>query len=319
MNDPDETSEHRGMEGNDSPRPVDYEARYRRLVENSNDLIVDIDLNGVITSVNPGTQRLTGYSPEDLLGTYLPDYLAPGESERLIIEISRLVGGEEFTRTEYAFIGKTGERFVADVSAYPIKENGLVVGIEGIGRDVTEHHVMVEALTYQAVHDPLTGLANRATFFEHLENALARARRASSSVAVILLDLDGFKEVNDDLGHAAGDVVLVSVAQRLTRDLRQGEGLMRLGGDEFVVIVEGAEMDEELSTIARRIVDAISEPIATGESDVSLTSSLGIARSRFDDDPNSLLRRADLAMYEVKAARRTHRSDPSTSWLIDRP
>ena len=236
-----------------------------------------------------------------------------------MIEISKIIGGEEFARTEYAFIGKTGSRFVADVSAYPIKEDGRVVGIEGIGRDVTEHHVMVEALTYQAVHDSLAGLANRATFFEHLASALARSRRASSSVAVILLDLDGFKEVNDDLGHAAGDIVLVSVAERLTRDLRQSEGLMRLGGDEFVVIVEGAETDDELSKIAKRIVDALSEPIPTGERDVSLTASLGIARSRNDDDPNSLLRRADLAMYEVKARRLSHRREPSTSWLIDSP
>ena len=101
-------------------------------------------------------------------------------------------------------------------------EDGRVVGIEGIGRDVTEHHVMVEALTCQAVHDSQTGPANRATFFEPLSTVLARARRASS-VATILLDLGGFKEVNDDLGKTTGDIVLVSVAEQLVWDLRQRE------------------------------------------------------------------------------------------------
>lgn len=301
----------------DSTTEIDFEARYHRLVDNSNDLIVDIDLDGRITSVNPGTQRLTGYSPEELLGSSLFNHLAPGEGDHLILEIGRIVAGEEFVRAEFELIGKSGSRFIADVSAYPIKHEGRVVGIEGVGRDVTEHHALVESLTFQAVHDSLTGLANRSMFFDHLAIALARAQRKSSRVAVILLDHDGFKDVNDLLGHAAGDTVLIAVAERLTRDMRQSEGVMRLGGDEFVVIIEGADTDEDLAAIAERIVAAISEPIEAGDRKVILTASLGISRSQPGDDPSSLLRRADVAMYQVKAFRTSHRNQPSTSWGLE--
>ena len=191
---------------------------------------------------------------------------------------------------------------------------GQLVGVEGIGRDVTERRALMDTLTYQALHDPLTGLPNRTLFGDRLAHALDRSQRESSTVALMLLDLDDFKLVNDTLGHDIGDEVLVTVASRLGGALRGPDSIVRLGGDEFAVIVENATSEAELAALAARILSALAEPLPLDERVGHMTASLGIAVSRPDDDPASLLRKADIAMYQAKAQHPGHHSfyHPST-------
>jgi diguanylate cyclase (GGDEF)-like protein len=187
-----------------------------------------------------------------------------------------------------------------EASARPVEVDGQLVGVEGIARDVTERHALQETLVHQALHDPLTGLPNRTLFVDRLGQALARAKRHSSRVAVLLLDLDNFKLINDSLGHVVGDELLVAVARRLSRGLRASESATRLGGDEFAFTVEDVNTETELAAVAIRILSALAEPLAVDDRVAHVTASLGIALAEPGDDTISLLRNADIAMYQAK-------------------
>jgi diguanylate cyclase (GGDEF)-like protein len=240
------------------------------------------------------------------VGTNFLEYLAPADLERAGTLFARLMAGADVVSEELELVAKGGQPVFLDVSARPIVEGGQLVGVEGIARDMTERRALLDALTYQALHDPLTGLPNRTLFGDRLGHALALSRRHSSTVALMLLDLDNFKLVNDSLGHSVGDEVLVAVAWRLDRKLRTSESLMRLGGDEFAVIVEDAKTESELAAVAARILSALTEPLAVDDRVGQITASLGIALSQPGDDPASLLRKADIAMYQAKAEHPGH-------------
>ncbi len=283
--------------------PVDGDARYRRLVEGSSDIILTLDLGGIVRAANPAVERILGYSPEEFVGTNIVEHLAPGEAERAATVFARIAAGADHVSEELEHVAKDGRRVFLDVSALPIELDGEIVGTEGIARDVTERHALHAALIHQSLHDSLTGLPNRALFFDRLGQALTRAQRRSSAVAVMLFDLDDFKLINDSLGHGVGDEVLVAVARRLERELRRDEGVMRLGGDEFVFIVEDVLTESELAAVAGRILSAVAEPLAVDDRVGRVSASLGIALAGPGDDPVSLLRHADIAMYQAKADR----------------
>jgi diguanylate cyclase (GGDEF)-like protein len=155
-------------------------------------------------------------------------------------------------------------------------------------------------LAHQALHDALTGLPNRLLLLDRLSFALAQSERSESSVAVFFLDLDGFKQINDRLGHLAGDALLRGVAGRLLAWVRPGDTVSRFGGDEFTVLVREVAGPEEAAKIAERLTDALSEPLSVEEEAVSLTPSIGIALAGGIRNPEELLERADTAMYSAK-------------------
>jgi diguanylate cyclase (GGDEF)-like protein len=158
------------------------------------------------------------------------------------------------------------------------------------------------ALAHRATHDLLTGLPNRALFLDRLGHALTRASRAGQTCAVLFLDLDGFKEINDSLGHAAGDRVLAATAERLQACVRAADTLARLGGDEFVILLEEVADNEAASQVAERLGEALSRPFPVAQRAVAVSASVGIALSVSPDDrPEDLLRCADVAMYRAKA------------------
>jgi diguanylate cyclase (GGDEF)-like protein len=158
-----------------------------------------------------------------------------------------------------------------------------------------------ERTRHEAVHDPLTGLANRTLLRDRLEHALARSGRERGATAVLFVDLDNFKQVNDTLGHAAGDVVLVETARRLQTAVRPGDTIARLGGDEFVAVCE--DIDEEAAlAVGRRLQEAIRPPLTAGGVEHALSASIGIAIG--DGDPDGLIGEADLAAYRAKASGR---------------
>ena len=281
--------------------PAVGDDRYRRLVENSYDMILTLDLGGMVLAANPAAERILGFSPDELAGTNIMERLVPGEVGRAGALFARIAAGARSVREEFEHVAKEGRRVFLDVSAYPVEHDGQLIGVEGIARDVTEQRWLREALAHQALHDPLTGLSNRRLFFDRLAQALARAERRSSTVAVMLLDLDDFKRINDSFGHALGDEVLVAVARRLARDLRRSESVMRLGGDEFALIVEDVTTESELAVAAGRILSAMADPLAVDDRVGQATASVGIALAERGDDAGALLGRADIAMYQVKA------------------
>ena len=276
---------------------------YRRLVENSHDMILTLTLGGIVISANRGAERVLGFSPGEMVGTNIVERLAPAELERAGGLFARIAAGTDFVREEFEHVTKDGYRVFLDVSAYPIKRDGQPVGVEGIARDVTERRTLQEALTYQALHDPLTGLPNRTLFSDRLDQALARSERDRSQVVVMLLDVDGFKSVNDSLGHAVGDKMLVEIARRLRSIMRGGETVARLGGDEFALVAEGARAHGEVVALAERVQSAFAEPFTVGHTKQQMTASLGIAVKVAGDEagPGDLLRDADTAMYRTKA------------------
>lgn len=214
---------------------------------------------------------------------------------------------------EYRILHPDGQlRWIQD-RAYPIRdEDGEVIRVVGIARDITERKKFEDALQYQVLHDQLTGLPNRTLFQDRLVHALERAERTGEQVAVLFLDLDGFKIVNDSRGHAAGDQVLRMVADRLQETLREGDTVARIGGDEFVLMLEGISSRADVERAISRVRGCFEAPFELEDASFSITSSIGVAHSGLDfEGPDELIRLADAAMYRAK------RSDGTDVHVLD--
>jgi diguanylate cyclase (GGDEF)-like protein/PAS domain S-box-containing protein len=278
------------------------EERYSALVERAQDGIYTADRTGRLTSVNPGAERLTGYRRDELLGMNILDLIAPEERAAAQALLQRSPPGTD-AMAELQLIAKGGRRVFIEVRGRVVASSGEPGHIEGIVRDTTERHRLEHELRHEATHDTLTGLPNRALFFDRLTQALSRSSRSRGRVVVMLLDVDDFKLVNDSLGHAAGDELLVELSRRLRALLRGGETVARLGGDEFALVAEGMTTEHEIEALAKRVIAGFATPFAIGDTRRRLTCSLGIAvASRAE--PSDLLRDADTAMYRVKATNR---------------
>ena len=187
-------------------------------------------------------------------------------------------------------------------ASLPQRIDGAVVGRVWSFRDVTEHRRMEDELVHQAFHDPLTGLANKALFRDRIAHAAMRLQRHGGRLAVLFIDLDDFKTVNDSLGHSAGDELLVTVSERLAACLRPGDTAARLGGDEFAVLIEAVADEDDAPMIAERIIGSLREPVLLGGRTVAAAASVGITYGDHRADADEVLRNADLAMYTAKAA-----------------
>lgn len=174
------------------------------------------------------------------------------------------------------------------------------VRVLGTMNDITRRKALEQQLAYQAYHDALTDLPNRVLFADRLEVALSRMGRHGGRVAVLFLDLDGFKRVNDELGHEAGDVLLREVATRLKEAMRPHDTVARLGGDEFVLLLDRVVSEEQAARVARRIIEMVGAPYVISGRTARVGGSVGIALSRTESNPDGLLREADLAMYRAK-------------------
>jgi diguanylate cyclase (GGDEF)-like protein/PAS domain S-box-containing protein len=265
------------------------------IIEGSSDLTVILEADGLIRYASPAANTMLGRPSDWLAGQGLAGLVHPDDRGHLAdlgsvscveVRLSHLQG--HWVHTD---VGTSDLRGDPDVTA-------LVLNI----RDVSDRKAQEQDLLRRALYDPLTGLANRALFREHVEKALARLRRTPALPhAVLFVDLDGFKTVNDSLGHAAGDEVLVEVGNRLRRWMRPGDTAARLGGDEFAVLLENtSELDAGL--LAGRILKVLLTPVAVQGKEVVLTGSIGIALSETGEDADELLRNADVAMYTAKSA-----------------
>jgi diguanylate cyclase (GGDEF)-like protein/PAS domain S-box-containing protein len=278
------------------------EERFRSLVRNSSDVILIVNATGQVLFETPAVQQVLGYEADARIGQSAFDIAHPNDLQWLEAMFGELAGafGAEASadfRARHAdgswrWIQATCKNLLADPAV-----RGIVVNY----RDISERRSLEEQLRYQAFHDALTGLPNRALFLDRLEHALTRARRDNPGLAVLFVDLDDFKTVNDSFGHGVGDDLLVKVAERLRRILRDADTAARMGGDEFAVLLEDTSEAQAPEFVAERILTALRDRFELNGQQVRLSGSVGIAVYRGPEhSAEELLRHADVAMYAAK-------------------
>ena len=300
------------------------ERRFRQLFEQSVDMFFVHDGDGCIFDCNQAACHALGYSREELLSLTI-QHLDPNvlsEEERKAREADggtpwqRALAGDPGTqatvvRTELR--RKDGTMFPAEVRVGGVDYGGQRM-ILASARDVSERRRLENRLAHQATHDPLTDLPNRRLFMEHLERALKRSQRQGTKVAVLFVDLDDFKQANDDLGHEAGDHLLVAVAKRLRGCLRSADTVARLGGDEFVVVLEDISDEAAAMQNVERIQRVLCSPFELNGQRISLAASVGVAFGKPGADgalqAENLLRKADAAMYRIKKEGKNRHETP---------
>lgn len=283
---------------------TDSEMKFRAMVENANDIIYTLSIDGTITYASPNWTEILGHPLHEVIGSNFEQFVHPDDVAACrefldaVVQNGRKQGG-----IEYRVRHKNGQWRWHTANASPLTDrDGHVDSFAGIARDISERKVMEEQILHLAHHDALTDLPNRGHFLNLVDQALALARRKKSSIALMFVDLDGFKPVNDRLGHAAGDRVLQEVAKRLNGCLRGSDAAARLGGDEFMVLLTEVNDADGAMLVADRLRERVLEPVMVGDDEARVSCSIGV--SLFPDhgnDATTLERQADLAMYEAKA------------------
>jgi diguanylate cyclase (GGDEF)-like protein/PAS domain S-box-containing protein len=283
----------------------EWQLRFQaRLLDAVGQAVIATDLEGKVIYWNRAAEALYGWSAGEALGRNLRDLTLIEEMLDKVEEIdSELRAGRPWSG-EVLLRRKDGSHVPVFGTATPIfDDRGDLEGMMGASADISERKALEAELQRRATHDLLTGLLNRYAFVERLEHALQRTRRKEDSprVGVLFMDLDGFKTVNDSLGHEAGDRLLVAVAERIKNLLRYEDTLARLGGDEFAVLLERVENPSEAIRVAQRIAETLREPFTVRDYRVSVNTSTGITLGDANtDDSEGMLREADTAMYRAK-------------------
>ncbi|WP_239104352.1 EAL domain-containing protein [Streptomyces sp. SID339] len=283
------------------------ENHFRSLVQGSSDVIMIAAPNGILHYVSPAASGVYGRDAEELVGSELASLMHPEDLGRVVHEVRRFLAAnpveEPTTRIECRF--KSGDGDWLNVESTVNRHQG---GLIFNSRDVTERVRLQAQLQHNAEHDPLTDLPNRALFTRRVSQALTGRRVTDRGTAVLFIDLDGFKAVNDTIGHQAGDELLIQAARRLQEAVRSGDTASRLGGDEFAALIVGdgtrdqAAREQHIYELADRLRITLSQPYAIDGNDVRVAASIGVAFAEPGIGAGELLRNADLAMYRAKAA-----------------
>lgn len=275
---------------------------YRLIVETAQEGIWMLNDNGVTTFVNQRLTDLLGYDKQEILGRHFCDFVPPAEVDEAREKFTLLLQRNAINM-DFCFQRGGGSTVWTIVSTSPVFNHDKFAGTLMMLLDISDRKRAEAQLVYEAFHDHLTNLPNRALFLEHLERSLARASGSRSCMfAVLFIDLDRFKMINDSLGHAAGDKVLIAIAERLRSCLRAGDLLARLGGDEFTVLLDDIKEPTEATEVAQRIHNALTKPFEAADQEIYMTASIGIAISDAGyKSPDEVLRDADTAMYRAKS------------------
>ena len=295
---------------------------HRFLVNNSPDFIYTLDPQGMFTFVNDRLEALTGFLRHELLGQHYSILIDDDDISRAENVFNERRAGDRSTRnTELRLKCKAGMRRPrlmhgrcksVELTATGMYENDnnpferRFIGSYGVVKDISERKQAEETVHYQTYHDLLTGLPNRALFRNHLGLLLAQGKRSKQSLAVLSLDLDHFKIINDSLGHSLGDELLLAIGTRLRQCLREGDTLARLGGDEFAILLPALSEPSDIEPIGRKIIHVLSEPVYIKGHEVYVSASIGACVAPADSDTvDSLIRQAEIAMYHAKTQGRS--------------
>jgi diguanylate cyclase (GGDEF)-like protein/PAS domain S-box-containing protein len=282
------------------------EDRFRSLIQNSSDATIVIDKTGILAYASPAVVQLFGLHPDEMAGQPALNFVHPDDHDRARTVLGDPDEGREGVSLQARMLRKDGTWCDVEAVLTDLRDRPSVGGFVANVRDITERKEFEALLAHRALHDPLTGLANRQLILDRAEQMLIRSRRVCDPVAAYFIDLDNFKDANDSLGHEAGDKLLKAVADRFTRLLRASDTVGRIGGDEFVILTEGVALIGGPLTVADRIRESLRTPFEVEGFEgmpITVTASIGIATG----DRNSaleLLRDADIALYRAKAAGR---------------
>lgn len=287
------------------------ESRFRAMAENSVDWIWSVDINGRYLYSNSHALKALGYAADEFFSMDPESLVHPDDLPLYRATLAEAVAGQRgWSNVTLRFRHHNGSVRIFESNAVPLfDEGGRLVAYQGVDRDVTERLQTEAHIEYLAHHDALTGLPNRVLLRDRFEHAVAQARRAHARVGLLFLDLDNFKVVNDTLGHAAGDELLMSVVARLARCTRDSDTISRQGGDEFIVLLDNVPDMEAVERVAGEILERLAEPVLIDGHELTASCSIGVVVYPEDgSDFDRLLQKADTAMYNAKnAGRNTYR------------
>jgi diguanylate cyclase (GGDEF)-like protein/PAS domain S-box-containing protein len=305
--------------------------RAQATLNSMGDGVISTNTECRVTYLNAVAEQLTGWSCSEAIGRPLEEVFQPLDADTRLIAPNSMAKAISTDTILYlapncVLVRRDGQVLAIEDSAAPVHDRtGRVTGAVMIVRDVSAARALARRNAHLAEHDGLTGLSNRSSFADHLEQSLALARRNGHKLAVLYLDLDSFKQVNDTLGHDIGDRLLQSVGQRLIQCVRGSDTVGRQGGDEFLILLSEVGHAADAEVVADKILDAIAVPHRINGRPLTVTASIGIAIWPDDDDAvESLVRQADAAMYGAKSAggnryQRLHASDSTAELQRRRP
>ncbi len=277
------------------------EARLRAVFNQAGIAIALLDLEGFFVEVNPAVERLLGYDGVGLIGRRWNTFSPPEDLELTAAMIGALHAQERQNVTvEQRFVRADGRVLWTMLTISRVDNPTGSAGLIAMLQDITERRALEAQLTWQAFHDPLTNLANRSLFRERVDRALSQRSTSPGSVAVLFLDLDNFKTVNDSMGHAAGDQLLFEVGRRLLNATRGCDTVARLGGDEFAILIDNVRAAADCVRVAERIQLSMQQPVPLDGAEVTVSTSIGIVHDAGDETADDMLRNADVAMYNAK-------------------
>lgn len=283
-----------------------------QVLEHIHNSIIITDTKGYIKSWNTGSQNLLGFSSQEMISQHITKIYKQEEYDELLENIDTVNEVGEYN-TEINLLKKSEDRVQTSLSLSLIRDSkGKHSGYVAYSTDITERkkmenelYIQKDILSHLAHHDSLTGLPNRMLFHDRFEQAIIKAERNKSILALLFIDLDKFKPINDSLGHEVGDKVLELVSHRLGSTVRREDTLARFGGDEFTIIMQDLSEKKDAGILAKKIIEALKEPMLINNQSLNISSSIGISFYPHDDiSSHKLVHNADMAMYKAKKSRR---------------
>ncbi len=284
-------------------RLLNMKETHKQILENINDGYYEVNLRGDLTFFNSAFREMLGYSEFELLGMNYKKYTSKETAKKIFKKYYNVYKTRKSSEMfEFQYIKKNGDTFEAEVSINLIyDDSNQPIGFCGIVRDVTERKKSQELINFYAYHDPLTELPNRRYFENQLANAIKEVNQKNKMLAILFIDLDGFKQVNDTLGHSAGDKLLQLIAKRLSTCRTEKTVISRLGGDEFTILIHDINYFHEAYIETKSILELFQQPFTISGMNFKITASIGVSLYPHDGETSEeLLIKADLAMYKSK-------------------
>ena len=286
----------------DRQQAMEQMRKLSKAVEQTADTVIITDPQGVIEYVNTAFERVTGYGRDEAIGQTPRLLKSDRQKPEFYKKLWRTIRAGAVYNEVFINRRKDGTLYYEEKTITPLKDaEGRITNFVATGKDVTERAQMQEHLQYMVQHDALTDLPNRVLLFGRLKRALVRARRHKRLLAIMFIDLDRFKNVNDSLGHEAGDEMLQQLSVRLRRCFREDDTVARFGGDEFVILLDDVAQESDIHKMAQKVIEELLPPFKIGSREIFMTASIGVSMYPNDgEDTSTLLRNADIAMYRAK-------------------